>query len=57
MKVRGAAALTAAVLVSGALLAACSSGPTPQGVAAELPGCLGGAGLAGHARARSEPAR
>ena len=33
MKVRGAAALTAAVMVSGALLAACSSGPTPQGVA------------------------
>ena len=33
MKVRGAAALTAAVMVSGVLLAACSSGPTPQGVA------------------------
>ena len=33
MKVRDAAALVGAVTVSGALLAGCSSGPTPQGVA------------------------
>jgi cell division protein FtsI/penicillin-binding protein 2 len=33
MKVRDAAALVSAVLVCSALLAGCSSGPTPQGVA------------------------
>ncbi len=33
MKVRVAAALVGAVLVCSALLAGCSSGPTPQGVA------------------------
>jgi len=33
MKVRGAAGLAAATTMSGALLAACSSGPTPQGIA------------------------